>query len=125
MKRIISTVISMMAIFAAFTACNTENPDGACEITSFSLHNSSTGEKISGAIDQTDKTITVVVPAADMETEFIVYFTTTEYDEVSTSGYALHSGMVSIWPTDGMKLDVMDKVSGLSTTYMLIVKSNE
>ena len=125
MKRIISTAISMMAILAVFTACNHENPDGVCEITSFSLQNSTTGDKIPGTIDQTGKTISVVVPAADIEKEFIVNFTTSEYDEVSVSGYALHSGMASIWPTDGMKIDVKDNVSGLSTSYTLIVKQND
>lgn len=125
MKRIILAAIGAMAILAGFTSCIKDNPDGLCEITSFALQNPNTGEIIQGTIDQTGKTISLVVPAADAGKQFLVNFNATEYDEVSVGGIAIYSGMATISATDGMKIDVKDDVSAMTNSYTLVVKQND
>lgn len=128
MKRILTFVsLALIAVAGAVSCNNDPKADGLVQIKSFSLQSSlnpTLTSDVTGAIDETAKTITLTIPEGS-GSSFIPTFTTTDDDVVTSGSTVITSGVTSINITDGAKLSVTDEVSGLSTSYTLSVKEND
>lgn len=128
MKRILAFIsLALIAVAGAVSCNNDPKADGLVQIKSFSLQsslNSTLTSDVTGAIDETAKTIALTVPEGS-GSSFIPTFTTTEDDVVTSGSTVVTSGVTSISITDGAKLSVTDEVSGLSASYTLSVKEND
>lgn len=127
--RRISTFFSVALIVVAGTvSCNNDpKADGLAQIKSFSLQsslNKTLPSDVTGAIDETAKTISLVLPEGS-GSSFIPTFTATDDDVVKAGSTVVTSGVTSIGVTDGTKLTVTDEVSELTSTYTLSVKEND
>ncbi len=127
--RRISTFFSIALIVVAGTvSCNNDpKADGLAQIKSFSLQsslNQTLSSNVTGAIDETAKTISLVLPEGS-GSSFIPTFTATDDDVVKAGSTVVTSGVTSISVTDGTKLTVTDEVSELTSTYTLSVKEND
>lgn len=128
MKRILVFIsLALIAVVGAVSCNNDPKADGLVQIKSFSLQsslNSTLTSDVTGAIDETAKTIALAIPEG-AGSSFIPTFTTTDDDVVTSGSTVVTSGVTSISITDGAKLSVTDEVSGLSTSYTLSVKEND
>lgn len=128
MKRILAFIsLALIAVAGAVSCNNDPKADGLVQIKSFSLQsslNSTLTSDVTGAIDETAKTIALAIPEG-AGSSFIPTFTTTDDDVVTSGSTVVTSGVTSISITDGAKLSVTDEVSGLSTSYTLSVKEND
>ena len=128
MKRILAFIsLALIAVAGAVSCNNDPKADGLVQIKSFSLQsslNSTLTSDVTGAIDETAKTIALAIPEG-AGSSFIPTFTTTDDDVVTSGSTVVTSGVTSISITDGAKLSVTDEVSGLSTSYSLSVKEND
>lgn len=128
MKRILTFIsVALIAVAGAVSCNNDPKADGLVQIKSFSLQSSlnpTLTSDVTGAIDETAKTITLTIPEGS-GSSFIPTFTTTDDDVVTSGSTVITSGVTSINITDGAKLSVTDEVSGLSTSYTLSVKEND
>ncbi len=128
MKRIFTFFSIALIVVAGTVSCNNDpKADGLAQIKSFSLQsslNQTLSSDVTGAIDETAKTISLVLPEGS-GSSFIPTFTATDDDIVKAGSTVITSGVSSISVTDGTKLTVSDEVSELSVTYTLSVKEND
>ena len=129
MKRLVLTVVCIIASVAAFVSCEPKQvPDGKCEITSFALTaalNSSLSADIVGVVDGNEKTITLVKPASVSATSFIPTFEATEWDDVVIENVLAKSGETTVTIVDGARVNVTDQVSDINVQYRIVVLSND
>ena len=128
MKRILTFFSVALIVVAGTVSCNNDpKADGLAQIKSFSLQsslNSTLSSDVTGAIDETTKTISLVLPEGS-GSSFIPTFTVTDDDVVKAGATVVTSGVTSISVTDGAQLSVTDEVSELNVTYTLSVKEND
>ncbi len=128
MKRIFHFFSIALIVVAGTVSCNNDpKADGLAQIKSFSLQsslNQSLSSDVAGAIDETAKTISLVLPEGS-GSSFIPTFTATDDDVVTAGSTVVTSGVTTISVTDGAKLTVTDEVSELTATYTLSVKEND
>ncbi|MBR5034601.1 MAG: hypothetical protein IKX71_04770 [Bacteroidales bacterium] len=128
MKKLISLAACIMAVVLVAVSCTPKDkPDGKCELTAFSLKLSVgvLSTDIAGTIDNSAKTITVVIPTSVTKNTFKPTFTATEWDVVTIGGTPVTSGETEVTIADGTKVVVSDDVSALKTEYTIVVKAND
>lgn len=126
MKKILISLLSVAAGFAAVTSCT--KPDGEAAIKSISLPaslNPSLSVTVSGSIDEAAKTVTFVIPAETANSSFVPEFSLTRDDILSVNGSQITSGSSSIALSDGTKFVVEDGESAMSVTYTVSVFAND
>ena len=125
MKRILTFFSVALIVVAGTVSCNNDpKADGLAQIKSFSLQsslNSTLSSDVTGVIDETARTISLVLPEGS-GSSFIPTFTVTDDDVVKAGSTVVTSGVTSISVTDGAQLSVNDEVSELNVTYTLSVK---
>lgn len=128
MKRILTFFSVALIVVAGTVSCNNDpKADGLAQIKSFSLQsslNSTLSSDVTGVIDETARTISLVLPEGS-GSSFIPTFTVTDDDVVKAGSTVVTSGVTSISVTDGAQLSVTDEVSELNVTYTLSVKEND
>lgn len=128
MKRILTFFSVALIVVAGTVSCNNDpKADGLAQIKSFSLQsslNSTLSSDVTGVIDETARTISLVLPEGS-GSSFIPTFTVTDDDVVKAGSTVVTSGVTSISVTDGVQLSVTDEVSELNVTYTLSVKEND
>ncbi|MBQ9463628.1 MAG: hypothetical protein IJU68_08265 [Bacteroidales bacterium] len=128
MKRIIFYAICVIAAAASLASCKKTLPDGECSIKTFSLQaslNSSLSSDINGVIDQSAKTITLVIPASVSTVSFIPSFEATKDDVVYAEDQIIESGVSTVTISSGVRISAIDAVSGLEARYTLVVNYND
>ncbi|MBR1576082.1 MAG: hypothetical protein IJ654_06510 [Bacteroidales bacterium] len=129
MKKWISIAACLLAAVSVLVSCEPkQTPDGKCELLSFALTsslNSALPADITGTIDASAKTVTLVIPTAVTSTAFIPSFTVSDYDVVTIGGKTVTSGETSVTLTDGTQIQLSDEVSALNATYTVVVKAND
>lgn len=128
MKRILALFSVALTVVAGTVSCNNDpKADGLAQIKSFSLQsslNSTLTSDVNGAIDETSKTISLVIPEG-AGNSFVPTFAATDDDVVKSGSTVVTSGVTTISITDGAKLSVTDEVSELNATYTFSVKEND
>lgn len=128
MKRILTFFSVALIVVAGTVSCNNDpKADGLAQIKSFSLQsslNSTLSSDVTGVLDETARTISLVLPEGS-GSSFIPTFTVTDDDVVKAGSTVVTSGVTSISVTDGVQLSVTDEVSELNVTYTLSVKEND
>lgn len=129
MKKLISFALCAALVSVAFTSCkNDPKPDGVAALESFTLTkslNSSLDADINCTIDGAAGTLGAVIKKTVTTNQFIPTFKATKDDVVKVGGTVVESSTTSCTIADGTTITVSDEVSGLSTTYKVVVKEND
>lgn len=129
MKRFISLALCAALVSTAFTSCkNDPKPDGVAALESFTLTKSLNADldgDVNCTIDGTAGTVQAVIKASVTTNQFIPTFKATKDDVVKIGGTEIESSVTSCTIADGTTITVSDEVSGLSTSYKVVVKEND
>lgn len=129
MKRLAVKIVCLVASVSLFASCELfEKPDGECRVISFDLKaalNPALDKDIIGTVDETDGSITLVIPSSVTEVSFIPSFEATKDDVVYAQEQELESGVTKVTISGGVNISVIDTKSSMQNHYTLRVNYND